>query len=143
DECRSPPHCPRRTHVGDLVVGVVRRRPKTIVLFKRRTQLGRIALASIDQIADESGLDKIVAPLFRGVWRTDAIAEQGVNRGLETSVVSAIGSVVIALIDELAICPGQALLGLSEEDWFTADHAIDDDIFLLSPRPYDLQGEGP
>ncbi len=84
---------------GDELRSVVGLVMKTLVVCKDPPKLRIVALALVDQYADELRLDKGMVPLPRGA---DALAEKRRDRRLEAGIVAAVGATVVAAVDEFA-----------------------------------------
>ena len=89
-----------------------RRRPKRLIVSEHAPQPRIVAFPVIDQQTHELGLNGVMALSTIG---PDALKRQCGYRCLETRVIAAVGAVVIAAANQLALRSGQALLGLRQE----------------------------
>ena len=84
---------------GDELGSIIGLVAKNLVVGEDPPQLPIVALTLVDQDADELCLHKLMTPLPS---RADALTKKSGNSRLETSVVTAVSTTVVAAISEFA-----------------------------------------
>ena len=79
------------------IVGLV---SQTLVVGEYPAQLRIVEVALVDERSNELPMDKLVVPL---PTRADTLTKKRRDCGLETSVVTAIGTAVITAVDKFAL----------------------------------------
>lgn len=87
-------------------------------------KIAGIELASVNELASEAGLKCIMFPLDPCGAGLNTCILKRLNCSLVAGIVRTVGDIVIPPVDELALCAGQRLLGLSEKYVITFYHNI-------------------
>lgn len=107
----------RLSDVPLLVIGLISQR---LILGQYPAQCATNSLAPVDELPGEPTLNEVMPPV--SAW-PDAFLNECRDRRLETGIVAAVRTAIVAAIDKIAFGAEEALTSLGEIDFNVALHA--------------------